>query len=194
MARTEVREEILKVGSELIVRGGFGQTGIDAVLKKAKVPKGSFYYYFASKEEFGLAVIDRFGAEMLAHLRASLAEDGRSPLDRLKAFFQAGRARMGHAECKRGCLFGDLGQEMAHQNEAFRKRLEEVFEAWKAEVAACLAQAVELEELARSSDPTSLADFILSGWEGAILRAKVKRSVEPIDQFLKVLFSKVLVA
>lgn len=192
MARTEVREEILRVGSELIVRGGFGQTGIDRVLKKAKVPKGSFYYYFSSKEEFGLAVIDRFGAQMLDSLRTSLAPDERKALIRLHEFFNLGLARIDHADCKRGCLIGDLGQEMAHQNEAFRRRLAEVFDAWKAEVEKCLIEAQKDRDLHPKADPHALADFILSGWEGAILRAKVNNSVEPIEQFIKVLFSKVL--
>jgi TetR/AcrR family transcriptional regulator, transcriptional repressor for nem operon len=194
MPRTETREDIIKVGSELIARGGFGQTGIDKILKKAKVPKGSFYYYFSSKEDFGLAVIDRFGSSMLEHVRVALGDEKRPPLKRLRAFFESGLARIGSNECKRGCLIGDLGQELAHQNETFRKRLEEVFDAWKAEIAACLKKARQAGELAKTADPGQLADFILSGWEGAILRAKVKHSVEPLEQFIEVLFSRVLTA
>ncbi|MGH8672403.1 MAG: TetR/AcrR family transcriptional regulator, partial [Burkholderiales bacterium] len=56
MSRTQTREELVKVGAHIIAQHGFNTTGIEEVLKRAKVPKGSFYYYFASKEDFGLAV------------------------------------------------------------------------------------------------------------------------------------------
>lgn len=193
MARTETREDIITVGSELIARGGFGQTGIDAILKKAKIPKGSFYYYFSSKEDFGLAVIDRFGSEMLEKTRGKLTDEATPPLARLRTYFESSLSMMTKNECKRGCLLGDLGQELATQSETFRKRLEQVFDDWKAEIAGCLKKARAAGELGKSADPVQLADFIVSGWEGAILRAKVKHSVDPLKQFLEVLFSKVLI-
>ena len=193
MGRTETREDIISVGSELIARGGFGQTGIDAILKKAKIPKGSFYYYFSSKEDFGLAVIDRFGSEMLEKARVKLTDEATRPLARLRGYLEASLSMINQNECKRGCLLGDLGQELAHQNEKFRLRLEEVFDAWKSEIAGCLKKARTAGELGKTADAVQLADFIVSGWEGAILRAKVKHSVEPLKQFLDVLFSKVLI-
>jgi TetR/AcrR family transcriptional repressor of nem operon len=194
MARTETRDDIVRIGSELISRGGFGQTGIDQILRRAKVPKGSFYYYFSSKEDFGLAVIDQCAAEMLANLRSRLGDESHAPLKRLKNHLEHGLMKIGGNECKRGCLIGDLGQELAHQNETFRRRLEEVFDLWKREIAACLKKAKSAGELARGVDVNQLADFILSGWEGAILRAKVKHSVEPMRSFIDILFGRVLTA
>ena len=194
MGRTETREDIVRIGSELIARGGYSQTGIDQILKKARVPKGSFYYYFGSKEEFGLAVIDKFAGEMLATVRTRLGEDGLSPLKRLRNHLEQGLMKVGGNECRRGCLIGDLGQELAHHNETFRLRLEDVFELWKQEIAGCLKKAKTAGELGRSGDAMQLADFILSGWEGAILRAKVKHSVDPMRVFIDVLFGRVLTA
>jgi TetR/AcrR family transcriptional regulator, transcriptional repressor for nem operon len=56
--RNTTRDDIIRVGLEILGEKGFNSCGIDAVLKTAKIPKGSFYYYFPSKEEFGLAVLD----------------------------------------------------------------------------------------------------------------------------------------
>jgi len=194
MSRTETREDIVRIGSELIARGGFGQTGIDQILRKARVPKGSFYYYFSNKEEFGLAVIDRFASEMLETVRTRLRDESQTPLKRLRTHLEHGLMKVGGNECRRGCLIGDLGQELAHQNETFRLRLEEVFDLWKQEIASCLKKARSGGELSRSADVNQLAEFILSGWEGAILRAKVKHSVEPMRAFIDVLFGRVLTA
>ena len=194
MSRTETREDIVRIGSELIARGGFGQTGIDQILRKARVPKGSFYYYFSNKEEFGLAVIDRFASEMLETVRTRLRDESQTPLKRLRTHLEHGLMKVGGNECRRGCLIGDLGQELAHQNETFRLLLEEVFDLWKQEIASCLKKARSGGELSRSADVNQLAEFILSGWEGAILRAKVKHSVEPMRAFIDVLFGRVLTA
>jgi TetR/AcrR family transcriptional regulator, transcriptional repressor for nem operon len=42
------------------------------------------------------------------------------------------------------------------------------------------------------ADPGVIADFILSGWEGAILRAKVMRPPESLQNFINTLFAMVL--
>jgi TetR/AcrR family transcriptional repressor of nem operon len=193
MARLDTREQIIKVGGDLIATGGFGQTGIDKVLKKARVPKGSFYYYFSSKEDFGLAVIDQCENQMMERLNGFLQDKAHTPLDRMKNYFQSGVQAIGSNECRKGCLLGDLGQELAHQNEKFRLRLETTFSHWKAALAACLLEARQAGQISAKSDPGDLADFMLSGWEGAILRAKVAQTVEPMKLFVQTLFARVLV-
>jgi len=62
MARTNTREEIIRKGAELIHAQGFNATGLKQILQVAGIPKGSFYFYFKSKEDFGLAIIDYFNA------------------------------------------------------------------------------------------------------------------------------------
>ena len=56
----ERRELLIRVGVELLTEKGFVSTGLDEVVKKAGVPKGSFYAYFESKEAFGLVLIDSY--------------------------------------------------------------------------------------------------------------------------------------
>jgi TetR/AcrR family transcriptional regulator, transcriptional repressor for nem operon len=193
MARTDTREEIVRIGGELIARGGFSATGIDQVLKKAQVPKGSFYYYFSSKEEFGIAVIERFAGWMMDSMRACTRDESMPPLNRIRAYFEKTMGQIGSVECKRGCLLGDLGQELAHQNETFRKHIAGAFQSWKDEMVACLRAAVVAKQLPKTAKVEELADFMLTGWEGAILRAKVAGDVKPLAQFVEVLFDKVLV-
>ena len=74
MASKDTKLEILKAGMSIISRQGFNSTGIDAILKKANVPKGSFYHYFASKKDFGLKVLDRF-ATGIDRIFTSFLED-----------------------------------------------------------------------------------------------------------------------
>ena len=192
MKKHDTRSEIIRIGTDLISRQGFNATGIDSVLKEAAVPKGSFYHYFKNKEEFGLAVIDRFAESFEQRLDTFLNDDEVSPLNRIRNFLETGLARVSQNQCTKGCLIGNLGQEMADQNELFRARLDEVFSMWKGRFAACLTEAQQRGELLQSRDALQLSGFILSGWEGAILRAKVMKTTQPMLDFIEVLFSATL--
>lgn len=194
MTRIQTRYELIRVGGEMIARKGFNSTGLNAVLCEAGVPKGSFYYYFASKDEFGLAVIDEFEAEQSARMDTMLTDQSLSPLQRIRKFFDAGLRDMEIYDYGRGCPIGNLSQELASQNELFRKRLDNVFNGWRDRFARCLAQACEAGELADDADVTRLAEFLLAGWQGASLRAKVTRSLVPMTAFVGLFFERVLPA
>ncbi|MDY6840447.1 MAG: TetR family transcriptional regulator C-terminal domain-containing protein [Pseudomonadota bacterium] len=192
MTRTDTRSHIIHTGAELIGHKGFGATGINAVLTAAGVPKGSFYHYFSSKNDFGLAVIDAFAEEYDAKLGRILNDPSRSCVDRLRAYFDTGFETMTGCEYTRGCLIGNLGQELAGQNEAFRQRLDTVFASWEKRFEQCLGDAQQAGDISAGIDPADAASFLLSGWEGAILRSKVLKSTEPMERFVRVFFKQCL--
>ena len=47
-----LRESLLKAGFDMICENGYKATTVDEITKKVKIAKGSFYLFFASKEEF----------------------------------------------------------------------------------------------------------------------------------------------
>lgn len=192
MERKDTRAEIISIGMEMISLQGYSATGIDAVLRRAGVPKGSFYHYFGSKEEFGLAVIDHFARRYAEIVDSFLKDEELTPLNRIRKYLETGLARLTQNQCTKGCLVGNLGQELADQNERFRTRLDEIFRSWKEQIATCVEEAQRAGELAHDLDPGVLAGFILSGLEGAILRAKVMKSPEPMRDFIETLFATVL--
>ena len=192
MTSTDTRTHIIHTGADLIGHKGFGATGINAVLTAAGVPKGSFYHYFSSKNDFGLAVIDTFAEEYDAKLDRILNDTSRSCVDRLRAYFDTGFETMTSCEYTRGCLIGNLGQELAGQNEAFRQRLDTVFASWEKRFEHCIRAAQQAGDISADIDPADAASFLLSGWEGAILRSKVLKSTEPMERFVRVFFKQCL--
>jgi TetR/AcrR family transcriptional repressor of nem operon len=86
-AKQITKEKILMVGAEIIHRKGFNNTGIQEILKAAGVPKGSFYFYFKSKEDFGLHLIDFFGNFLFSRSEKYLNDSRGSPIERLRLFF-----------------------------------------------------------------------------------------------------------
>ncbi|MEY2857360.1 MAG: hypothetical protein RLZZ74_1672 [Cyanobacteriota bacterium] len=190
MKRTDKRQQLIQVGKQIILQQGFKAASLNDILTAAGVPKGSFYYYFASKEDFGLAIIDDFAQKNeLKHL---LEDQQFSPLTRLRNFFNSKIAEMEHCQCTDGCLIGNLAQELSAQNELFRDRLNRVFTDWEKCFARCLKEAYEAGEIASDKNLVDLAKFILSSWEGTVLQAKVTKSVLPMEIFVKILFQQIL--
>ena len=190
--RGDTRSAIIWCGTELLTERGFQITGIDEILSIVGVPKGSFYYYFKSKREFGVAVVDNY-VQFYAQKMALLFDNPqRTPLQRLQDFVDDGKLGMAKYDFKRGCLIGNMGQELAALNEEFRERLEQVMQTWEARVTALFQLALENGDIAQSHDPESLSQFFWIGWEGAILRSKLTRSVAPLDHFSQIFFNKVL--
>ena len=179
----DTREVLLRCGMEILTEQGFAVTGIDAVLKQVNVPKGSFYHYFDSKEVFGQAVLQRYAEYFARKLDRWLLNEDVLPLQRLRNFVEDAKAGMTKYQFRRGCLVGNLGQEVVVLPESFRNELEAVLLDWQQRLAACLREAVRQGQIAPDSDCEALAAFFWIGWEGAVLRARLVQDVRPLDVF-----------
>ena len=81
------RQHILDIGGRIIHHKGYAATGLQEILSAAGVPKGSFYFYFKSKEEFGLALVDHYRAWLAEETGPILRDETLPPLARLARFF-----------------------------------------------------------------------------------------------------------
>ena len=192
MNKRDTRGELVRIASGHMALNGYNASGIDAILKEAKIPKGSFYHFFKSKEDLGLAVIDLFAEALEQKFDTFLSDRAVAPLDRIRNFFENRLGLLIENECSKGCLLGKFGQELSDINERFRFRLEDIFNIWRKRFADCLRVAQAGGELSKELDPDVIANFLLSGYEGAILSCKVMRSPRPMKDFIEVLFSSVL--
>lgn len=182
-ARLETRERLVRCGIVILTEKGFATTGIDEVLKRVGVPKGSFYHYFSSKDEFGRAVIEGYAEYFGRKLDRWLLDETQAPLQRVRNFVADGTRGMERFDYRRGCLIGNLSQELATTNDGFRELLEAVFLSWQLRVQRCLERAREVGEIAAAANCEHLAAYFWIGWEGAILRAKLVRSAAPMQLF-----------
>jgi len=181
--------ELLEAGTRLMLEKGYSNCGLQEVLESCGVPKGSFYYYFDSKEDFALQIIRHFDQGYTEQILSSLRDKTLSPTERLKMYCTTHRQRIEERKCTRGCLIGNLSQEMAGQSEVLREELEKVFLRWTDVFAACMEEGQKKGEIRKDFDALQLADLFLSGWEGAILRAKSTRSVKPLETFVELTFT-----
>jgi len=194
MTKRDTRTDILIAGTDIIARQGFNATGIDAVLKAVGVPKGSFYHYFPSKEAFGLAVLDSFAERYARKLDEFFDDDTLPHLQRLHNYLDYSMGRLVKNGFSKGCLAGSLGQELSDQHESFRLRIEEIFQSWKLRFSGCFRAAQVAGEMHGHQTPEQLAEFLLTGLEGAVLRAKVIKSIQPMREFVDILYRHILIA
>ncbi|NDL63467.1 acrylate utilization transcriptional regulator AcuR [Acerihabitans arboris] len=185
----DTRESLIRCGTAILTEQGFSASGIDGILKQVGVPKGSFYYYFASKEAFGQEIIAYYGRYFARKLDRCLLCETMPPLDRLRAFVRDASLGMAKYDFKRGCLVGNLGQEINLLPDGYRRQLSGILQEWQGRVACCLRLARDAGQLSPSADCEGLAEFFWIGWEGAVMRARLAKSAQPLQRFAEVFFA-----
>jgi TetR/AcrR family transcriptional repressor of nem operon len=185
------RERLLRLGSTLFQERGYQGAGVQEIADASAVPKGSFYNYFKSKEEFALEVLEHYQQDSCAELERILTGSG-SPLDRLRWMLDAGIAAMKSTDFKIGCLAGRFTQEVAGQIPAFREPLERHFQCVRDHFARVLEEASRAGEIAEALDPRETAEFLVNAFQGAALRAKAAHSEAPLENFRRVVFDHLL--
>ncbi|KAA1160595.1 TetR family transcriptional regulator [Pseudoalteromonas fuliginea] len=184
---------LIRTGLETLTEFGFSATGLDTILKKASVPKGSFYHYFKSKEAYGIALVDAYDSYFIAKLTHYLQQEDIPPLERIVNFTQSAIKGMKKYDYKRGCLVGNLNQELNHLSEEFKIRLMQSYTAWQNQVEVCLNQAKQQGTIASHVNTKLMSEYFWIGWEGAVMRAKLTKSNTPLtlytEMFLRALLT-----
>jgi TetR/AcrR family transcriptional repressor of nem operon len=192
MAKPSNRDKILTEGLRVVHEHGFAGASVRDIVQAAGVPQGSFTNHFASKEAFGVEVIDLYLVRSRETMRTTLRNDDLPPLQRLAAYIDVGKNRLNQHSMRTGCLFGNFAAEASEHSDLMRARLVEVFEEIRQSMAYCLRAAVAAGELRADFECDEVAAFIVASLQGANLLAKTQRSPEPVERFKRILFSSVL--
>lgn len=194
MSQRDTREALLKAGLELFLEGGYDFVGTNAILERAKAPRGSFYHHFEDKQAFALDVARYYYEQHLPVLDRVLSDETRTPRARLRHYFETLSQAYQQHQWSGGCLLGMLGQELADRDAGAREALSGLFGRWRHRLAACLREAREGGELEAGMDCDELAGFLIDAWEGALMQMKLKKSGAPLEAFLRVAFERLLPA
>ena len=189
--KTNVRERLLAAALETLHKNGFNATGVQDITDAAKVPKGSFYNHFDSKDALGVEVVGHYVAKG-AERRQALVDRPGAPLGRLKAYFKSLNQLGPASGFSRGCLLGNFSAELASQSPDIRQALAGALADWTKDIARVVAEAQQAGDIGRDLPAATLAAFLLNAWEGAVLRSRVDKSAAPLDAFMSVAFNKIL--
>lgn len=108
------RDKLVQAASQLIQRQGYARTTLAEIAEAGGVPLGSLYYYFKTKDEVLVAIVDR-RVEGLRHLLVDVTESV-GPRERLEALIQIWVTDK-DIDALYGCPIGSLCYELAKQRE-----------------------------------------------------------------------------
>ena len=179
---THPRERLIRTASTLVHRQGWTLTGINQILTEAGIPKGSFYYYFRSKEALGVAVLERHHENLAQLMQRTLLDAEQPPMASVSAFFlELSNGPL--AEIYRfGCPAGNMACESATQcppllNEAQRS-VELYRQSWEKLVRRAKTDGL----VCRGTDPAELASTIVMLLQGAFLATRSAGTFEPLEK------------
>ena len=192
MRKSNAKNDILLSGARLIHEKGYHNTGLQEILSAAGVPKGSFYFHFKSKEDFGLQVVDIY-ASFIRHMAQKCLRDVElPPLLRLEKFLDSYILHFQNMGLRYGCPIGNMMQEMSDLSETFREKIGAVYDELCSLIRECLDDARKTGDLPEDIDTGEAAQFVFDSWEGAVMHMKLARSARPLENCKKMLFATLL--
>lgn len=132
--RSSSRDRLIETAIGLLHSSGYRAVGVQALCEDAGVRKGSFYHFFASKEELTLAALNHawesFRSEVIEPTLAS-SPDQRAAVEAIRSAC-IGPVIDDHQgpSVPHGCLFGRLAASIGKGEPLLRARLGEIFTEW----------------------------------------------------------------
>jgi TetR/AcrR family transcriptional regulator, transcriptional repressor for nem operon len=178
MARdgTANRERILDAAQRLVLERGFAATSVDAVIAEASASKGGFFHHFRSKNELGLALLERYAAadkRLLDEFMAAAEAETEDAAEQLVAFvrhFEQVAAEL--APTQPGCLFVSFIYESQIAGDASGDLIADSIRDWRERLLEKLEAAARLHPPATPVDLASLADHVFTVFEGGFILAR----------------------
>ncbi|NMH89199.1 TetR/AcrR family transcriptional regulator [Flavivirga algicola] len=176
---------LLEKGMEILWSKGYNGTSVNDIVKAADVPKGSFYFYFESKEDFAVKAINKYFDTHLVTAREMLGDKSVTPKQRLIDFYEFRvDVLKNNLNCQMGCMACNLASEMAEHNENIRTAILVKEETMLSIIADVIKEAQELGEVKINMEAYVIATFIEDAGKGSMISMKEKQSAEPIDNFM----------
>ncbi len=176
------REKLLDQGVQMLMTQGYHGTGIKEILDVVHVPKGSFYNYFGSKEEFAAEAITHYIEPFIDRLTAHLQDPQIDGLTALKNYYDELISEIEQADYKGGCLLGNLMGEIGDTSEICRRALMTVVERYNELQKTALERAQKQGSVRTDRSAKKMADLLANSWQGALLRMKIDKSAQPLRE------------
>ncbi|MES2571447.1 MAG: TetR/AcrR family transcriptional regulator [Verrucomicrobiota bacterium] len=180
MAAGTTKQRILEAAEELMLTKSFHSVGLNEILSTVKVPKGSFYHYFRSKEQFGVELIAHYVREHTLRLQKAFAESNSNALQKFVDYWTCSIGFMTQGDCRQSCLVAKLSLEVTNFSEAMRVVLAEGLTNWRAIFEAAIREGQADGSISKALDPAESAAVVQDTWQGALQRVQVEKSVLPL--------------
>jgi AcrR family transcriptional regulator len=177
--KSETRERLIETARRLFHEHGYTATGIAQILDAADAGSGSLYYFFPTKEDLLLAVLEKYKELLWPMVVQPVFDRVADPVERIFGILDGYRRQLVATEYQSGCPIGNLALELANSIPAARALIAANFSGWRKAIEQCLGDAAG--RLPAFLDMEQLALFVLTTMEGAVMLARTYHSIEPYD-------------
>ncbi len=115
-----------------------------------------------------------------------------SPRERMREYYLAIRNFYSINGCGQGCLVAKFATEVANLSPHMRDALKKEFDKWLELFSTCIKEGQMIGEINSDLDAESLAEFLYTTWEGALIRMQVNQNLTPIDNFINYAFDRII--
>ena len=177
----QTRQRLLQAALDLFREKGYAASAMAEILKRAQANSGSFYYFFRSKEDLLMAVLERYREILYPALLAPIWKTTSDPIERIFRLMAKYRELLVASKCTYGCPIGRLALEIDPAQKRIHRKIAENFDGWADAVEQCLKEAQSQGRMPPHINRKRLATLILSVMEGGVMQSRSQRSVEPFD-------------
>lgn len=178
------RNALLDSARKLMITKGYSATSIDEVCEAAGYTKGTFFHYFQNKAEMGKSLMIRH-REFISTLANAPFMQVEDPLERVGRYIDF-IVEMYRDPIGDSCLVGMFTEELADSYPDIRALCERTFSDWAQSVKRLLLDVDEVYTSEEAVDLDRLAEHFIAVFEGAVILARAKGSVEPVANSLNI--------
>lgn len=188
--QTDKRLQILATAQEIILGKGFAAVGLNEILKAAGVPKGSFYHYFGSKEQFGCELLENYFDDYLVNLDQILTTNDKPALSRLLNYFDNWKQTQCSDTHTDKCMVVKLSGEVSDLSEKMRLSLKQGTQRILNRIADCVQEAIDKDEVTVQDDAATVAKGLYYLWLGATLMTKINHDPSGLEIAMQITRSR----
>ena len=184
---SDARERLMDAVLELIWTGSYGTTTIDMICRKARVKKGSFYYFFDSKADLAETAIEEDWQTKRPELD-SIFSPTIPPLERLRKYCDFGYNLQAQMKAKYGCVLGcplfSVGAEVSTQEARLQKKIEGILDYKRKYLESAIRDA-HAEGVIHAPDAAAKARTLFAFYQGVVTDARIRNDLEVLRDCLR---------
>jgi TetR/AcrR family transcriptional repressor of nem operon len=186
------KKALLEEGMQQLAENGYHGTGIKKVLDVVKVPKGSFYNYFASKEAYVSDIIEDYNAQALKMFDDFVAQSNLPAIDQLKAIYQFMLDKLSENKCQQGCLIGSIAAEIGHSFELCQRTMQVGVDDWLSRITLLIKNSQKQGSVRNDLSARDIAEVLWSTWEGSLIKMKMDGDIKSPEKIISLMLNKIL--
>jgi TetR/AcrR family transcriptional repressor of nem operon len=180
------RDKIIQAAEELMLTRGYPATRVDEICEAAGVSKGSFYHFFPTKEDLGLAVLEAFAGRNDQLIAGGPQGAVADPVERALTLVDHITEIAGEL-WGRGCLLGNFALDLGDTNPRIHQAVSNLFRKVAHALAGGMDPLTSSDGVAAASSGQDLAEHFIIVVEGALILAKAHNDwsyvVRALDRF-----------